>query len=41
MSDIEILRELASRYVEVCNDPRQDVRRDLWRKHNSLKPTRH
>ena len=39
MSDIEILRELASRYVEVCGDPLQVQRRNLWRKHNSLKPT--
>ena len=40
MSDNEILRDLAMQYVEVCNDPVQEERRDLWRAHNSLKPTR-
>ena len=38
--DIAILRELAKRYVEVCNKPEQRERRDLWRKHNSLIRTR-
>ena len=34
------LRDLASRYKELCSDPVQDERRDLWRRHNSLQPTR-
>jgi hypothetical protein len=37
--DIAILRDLAKQYVEVHSDPVQDVRRDLWRQHNSLKNT--
>ncbi|MHB0999910.1 MAG: uroporphyrinogen decarboxylase/cobalamine-independent methonine synthase family protein [Armatimonadota bacterium] len=39
MNDIKILRDLAARYMEVCSNPEQDVRRDLWRRHNSLKQT--
>ena len=38
--DIAILRELARRYMDVCHKPVQQERRDLWRRHNSLKPTR-
>ncbi|MGQ9628818.1 MAG: hypothetical protein ACUVXI_00705 [bacterium] len=38
--DIEILRDLAKRYVEICNKDVQRERRDLWRKHNSLTKTR-
>jgi len=38
--DVDILRELARRYVEICNDPVQAERRDLWRRHNSLIKTR-
>ena len=38
--DIAVLRELAKQYVEVCADPAQGVRRNLWRQHNSLKKTR-
>ncbi len=38
--DVEILRELARRYADVCSDPVQETRRDLWRKKNSLIPTR-
>ena len=38
--DTGILRDLAKRYVEIANDPAQDKRRDLWRRHNSLKKTR-
>ena len=34
--DIEALRELARRYLEVCSDPIQAERRELWRDHNSL-----
>jgi len=37
--DIAILRDLAKQYIEVCADPAQDIRRDLWRRHNSLKET--
>ena len=40
MQDRPLLRDLAKRYVEVCNHPAQDRRRDLWRAHNSLEPTR-
>jgi len=38
--DNDILRELAKRYLEVCAQPVQDERRDLWRRHNSLDHTR-
>ena len=40
--DIEIrrLREVASRVAELAADPVQDVKRDLWRRHNSLERTR-
>jgi len=38
MADRHLLRELARRYVEVCNAPEQKTRRELWRRHNSLKP---
>jgi hypothetical protein len=38
--DRDILRELAKRYVEVCADPEQSIRRALWRRHNSLKRTK-
>lgn len=38
--DVVILRELAARYAELCADPVQEERRRLWRRHNSLKPTR-
>jgi hypothetical protein len=38
--DVAVLRDLASRYVEVCAEPVQDQRRALWRQHNSLKRTR-
>jgi hypothetical protein len=39
-NDRTILRDLARRYMEVCSRPEIDVRRNLWRKHNSLKWTR-
>jgi hypothetical protein len=32
--------DLAKRYRDVCAQPVQQVRRDLWRRHNSLKQTR-
>lgn len=38
--DAIIVRDLAKRYAEIADDPIQDIRRDLWRKHNSLKRTR-
>jgi hypothetical protein len=40
MNDIAILRDLAERYREIAADPVNDVRRDLWRRHNSLRRTR-
>lgn len=39
-SDVRVVRELAKRYVELCNAEVQRERRDLWRKHNSLVRTR-
>ena len=36
----EVLRELASRYMEVCARPEQNERRRLWALKNSLKPVR-
>ncbi len=38
-ADRNILRELARRYAEVAADPVQSERRNLWRRHNSLKDT--
>ena len=38
--DRQILRDLAKRYAEIAADPINAARRDLWRAHNSLKPTR-
>jgi len=38
--DASILRELAQRYLEICHQPVQQERRELWRRHNSLQPTR-
>jgi hypothetical protein len=35
-----VVRELAKRYVDVCNEEVQRERRDLWRRHNSLISTR-
>ena len=39
-TDRTILRDLARRYQEVCQQPVQNERRRLWRQHNSLKRTR-
>ncbi len=39
-TDREILRELAYRVAEVATLPIQAERRTLWKKHNSLHPTR-
>lgn len=38
--DIQILRDLARKYRDVCDKEIQNERRDLWRKHNSLIRTR-
>ncbi len=40
MNDQNTLRELARRYRDICEQPIQDLRRDLWRRHNSLIQTR-
>jgi hypothetical protein len=39
MRDQNILRDLAKKYLEVTSEAEQDERRQLWRQHNSLKPT--
>lgn len=39
-NDVKVLRDLAKRYLELAQDPIQEQRRGLWRKHNSLKPAR-
>jgi hypothetical protein len=39
-TDHTILRDLAARYGDVCARPEMNERRDLWRRHNSLKWTR-
>jgi hypothetical protein len=39
-NDLTVLRDLARQYVEICAQPVQKERRDLWRRHNSLQPTR-
>lgn len=39
-SDRTLLRDLAKRYRDICGEPVQADRRDLWRDHNSLRPTR-
>jgi len=38
-SDRTLLRDLAKRYAAACTREVQQTRRDLWRRHNSLKPT--
>lgn len=38
-SDVDLLRNLAGQYAELCALPVQAERRDLWRRHNSLQPT--
>ena len=35
--DRKVLRDLAKRYMDVCNDPIMNKRRSLWMKKNSLK----
>ena len=39
-TDRNILRDLAKKYMDVCHKDVQHERRDLWRRHNSLKRTR-
>ncbi len=39
-SDLEIIRDLARRVLEISHDPVNEERRELWYKHNSLQPTR-
>lgn len=38
MSDADVtnLRDLAQKYMEICNEPVQAQRRNLWREHNSF-----
>ena len=39
-TDRTLLRDLASRYLGICHAEVQRERRDAWRRHNSLAPTR-
>ena len=39
-NDRAVLRDLAKQYRDLTLDPLQQARRELWRKHNSLKPQR-
>lgn len=39
-ADVTMLRDLVKQYAAICAAPAQRERRDSWRKHNSLKPTR-
>jgi len=39
-SDLEIIRELAKRVLEISHDPVNEERRQLWYKHNALQRTR-
>ncbi len=39
-ADRTLLRDLAHRYMELANDPANEARRELWRRHNSLETTR-
>ena len=38
--DKKIIRDLAKRYVDICNKPEQNERRKLWRAQNSFKGDR-
>ena len=40
MQERDYLRDLARRYVDICQDSAQDQRRQLRRRHNSLQATR-
>ncbi len=37
---IEVLRELARKYMEIASNPKNDELRELWRRHNSLEKVR-
>ena len=37
--EINIVRELAKKYREICNAPEQNGKRDMWRRHNSFRKT--
>ena len=37
--DVAVLRDLARQYLEIASSPIQEKRRQLWRDHNSLRPT--
>ena len=39
-SDLNILRDLAKRILEISHDPVNEERRELWYKHNSLQKTK-
>ena len=39
-ADITLLRDLVKQYLALCAAPAQRERRDAWRAHNSLRPTR-
>lgn len=39
-NDIQILRDLATKYLEIASLPIMQERRELWSRHNSLKSTR-
>ncbi|MEI6502294.1 MAG: hypothetical protein WCP21_14865 [Armatimonadota bacterium] len=38
--DVQIIRDLTQQYLDLCAKPVYDERRQLWRAHNSLQPTR-
>ncbi|RJQ25186.1 hypothetical protein C4577_06310 [Candidatus Parcubacteria bacterium] len=40
ISDRSLLRDLAKRVVELASDPKQDLKKELWKKHNTLSGTR-
>jgi hypothetical protein len=39
-NELTVLRDLARQYRDICSEPVQDERRELWRRHNSLIMTR-
>ncbi len=39
-NNVDIIRDLAKQYAEIAAKPVQEERRELWRKHFSLKKTR-
>lgn len=38
--DVGVIRDLVKQYLDVAEQSVQNERRELWRRHNSLKPTR-